>query len=390
LTLDTQLSSEQREYLKSVKESALALMKLINEILDFSKIEAQKVELESLKFKLQESIRQMVFSHAILANQKGLELLLDMPLNIQNDVIGDPGRLRQIITNLIGNAIKFTNEGEIAILVKEEERTENDIKLHISVTDSGIGISPAKQLAIFDAFSQADGTMTRKYGGTGLGLAISSQLVELMGGEIWVDSKSGQGSSFHFTIRLKLQKVKKPSQMPLEFKNLNNLPVLVVDDNATNRLLLDKRLNNWKMKPQTVGSGKLVLNILENAAKTKSPFELVIIDAHMPDLDGFSLAEEINKHPHFKDIKTIMLTSAGMPGDAARCRKLGFSAFLTKPVNQSDLLDAIMLTLHPSNKAKVQTQLITKHSLHETPLHIRILLAEDNEINQKLAVRLLV
>ena len=389
LTLDTQLSSEQREYLKCVKESALILMKLINEILDFSKMDAKKVKLESLKFKLQESIRQVIFSQAVLANQKGLELLLDMPLNIPNDVIGDPGRLRQIITNLLGNAIKFTNTGEVVILVKEEERTEDDMKLHISVTDSGIGIPAAKQLAIFDAFTQADGTMTRKYGGTGLGLAISSQLVELMGGEIWVDSQTGQGSSFHFTFRLKLQKVKKPAPMPLEFKNLNNLPVLVVDDNATNRLLLDKMLNNWKMKPQTVGCGKLVLNILEKAAKTDSPFKLVIIDAHMPDLDGFSLAEEINKHPHLQGIKTIMLTSAGMLGDAARCRKLGFSAFLTKPVNQFDLLDAIMLTLHPSKKSKVDTQLITRHSLHETPLNIRILLAEDNELNQKLAVRLL-
>ncbi|MCJ7582114.1 MAG: PAS domain S-box protein [Candidatus Aminicenantes bacterium] len=389
LTLDTQLSSEQREYLESVKESALTLMKLINGILDFSKIEAKKVELETLKFKLQESIRHMVFSHAVLANQKGLELLLDIPFDLPNDVIGDPGRLRQIITNLIGNAIKFTDQGEIAISVNEEERTEDDIKLHISVTDSGIGISPANQLTIFESFSQANGTMTRKYGGTGLGLAISSQLVELMGGEIWIESQLGQGSSFHFTFCLKLQKVKKPSMMPLELKSLNNLSVLVVDDNATNRLLLDKMLHNWKMKPQTVSSGKLVLNILEKAEKTDSPFKLVIIDAHMPDLDGFSLAEEINKLPHFQDIKMIMLTSAGMPGDAARCRKLGCSAFLTKPVNQSDLLDAIMLTLHPSKKSRVQTQLITKYSLHETPLHTRILLAEDNEINQKLAVRLL-
>lgn len=389
LTLDTHLSSEQREYLKSVKESAFTMMKLINEILDFSKIEAKKIVLESLKFKLQKSIRQMVFSHAVLANQKGLELLLDMPKNIPNDVTGDPGRLRQIITNLIGNAIKFTDKGEVVIRVQEEERTEDNIKLHISVTDTGIGISSAKQLVIFDAFSQADGTMTRKYGGTGLGLAISSQLIELMGGDIWVDSKSGKGSSFHFTFRLKLQKTKKPYPMPLEFKNLTSLPVLVVDDNATNRLLLEKMLNNWKMKPQTVGSGRLVLKILEKAAKTKNPFELVIIDAHMPDLDGFSLAEKINKNPLFQDIKTIMLTSAGMPGDAARCRKLGFSAFLTKPVNQSDLLDAIMLTLHPAKKLKMQTQLITRHSLHETPLHTRILLAEDNEINQKLALRLL-
>ena len=389
LTLDTQLSSEQREYLKSVKESALTLMKLINEILDFSKIEAKKIELESLKFKLHESLRQMVFSHAVLANQKGLELVLDLPSHIPNDVIGDPGRLRQIITNLIGNAIKFTNKGEIVVRVKEEERTKDDMKLQISVTDTGIGISPAHQLAIFDAFSQADGTMARKYGGTGLGLAISTQLVELMDGEIWVDSKSGKGSSFYFTFHLKLQEIEEKSPISLELENIRNLPILVVDDNTTNRLFLEKMLKNWKMKPQSIDSGKPVLSILEKAAKTDSPFKVIIIDAHMPELDGFSLAEKINKNPHLQDIKTIMLTSAGMPGDAARCRKLGFSAYLTKPVNQSDLLDAIMLTLHPSKKSEEQAQLITRHSLHESPLHFKILLAEDNEINQTLAVRLL-
>ncbi len=389
LTLDTQLSAEQREYLISVKESALTLMKLINEILDFSKIEARKIELEALKFRLQESLRQIVFSHVVTANQKGLELLLDMPSNIPNDVIGDPGRLRQIITNLIGNAIKFTDKGEVLVQVKEEERTEDDIKLHISVTDTGIGISSAQQVAIFDAFSQADGTMARKYGGTGLGLAISSQLVDLMDGEIWVDSRPGKGSTFHFIVRLKLQKIKKQSPIFLEFENIYDLPVLVVDDNTTNRILLEKMLKNWKMKPQAVGNGKSALSFLEKAEKTNSPFKAVIIDAHMPDLDGFALAEKIKKHPLLHDIKTIMLTSAGMPGDAARCRKLGFSAYLTKPVNQSDLLDSIMLTFHPSKKSEEQTQLITKHSLHESPLHFRILLAEDNEINQKLTVRLL-
>ncbi len=389
LTLDTQLSAEQREYLISVKESALTLMKLINEILDFSKIEARKIELESLKFKFQESLRQIVFSHVVMANQKGLELLLDMPSNIPNEVIGDPGRLRQIITNLIGNAIKFTNKGEVLVRVKEEERSENDVKLHISVTDTGIGISPAQQVPIFDAFSQADGTMARKYGGTGLGLAISYQLVELMDGEIWVDSRPGKGSTFHFTIRMKLQKIKKKSSISFELENIKNLPVLFVDDNATNRHILKKMLLNWKMKPQTVDSGKAALSILEKASKTDSPFKVAIIDAHMPDLDGFSLVKKINKHPHIQEIKTIMLTSAGMPGDAARCRKLGFSAYLTKPINQSDLLDAIRLSLYPTKKSEEQTQLITKHSLHESSLHFRILLAEDNEINQKLAVRLL-
>ena len=389
LALDTQLSSEQREYLKAVKESALTLMKLINEILDFSKIEAKKIELESIKYKLHESVKQMVFSHSEIANQKGLELFLDIPINIPNYVIGDPGKLRQIVTNLLGNAIKFTSKGKVVVSVIEEERTKDSMKLQFSVTDTGIGISPDKKLVIFDEFSQADSTMARKYGGTGLGLAISSRLVELMGGEIWVDSQPGKGSSFHFTMPLMLQKTKKPSPISFEFDNIYNLPVLIVDDNATNRLLLEKMLNNWKMKPQTVGSGKSALSILEKSAKTISPFRVVIIDAHMPELDGFSLAEQINKHPLLKNIKTIMLTSAGMPGDAARCRELGFSAYLTKPVNQSDLLDALMLTLSPSEESEKQTQLITKHSLNESHFHFRILLVEDNKINQKLTVRLL-
>lgn len=389
LALDTQLSTEQRGYLISVKESAISLMKLINEILDFSKIESRKIELEPLKFKLQESLKQIVFSHAVMANQKGLELLFDMASNIPNDVIGDPGRLRQIITNLIGNAIKFTNKGEVLIQVKEEERKKDEIRLHFSVTDTGIGISQAKQVTIFDAFTQADSTMARKYGGTGLGLAISSHLVELMNGEIWVDSRAGKGSTFHFTIRLKLQKIKKKSPPSLKLENIKNLPVLVVDDNATNRQILEKMLLNWKMKPQAVDSGKAALSILEKASKTNFPFKVAIIDAHMPELDGFSLTKKINKHPRIQEIKTIMLTSAGMPGDAARCRKLGFSAYLTKPINPSDLLDAIILTLYPTKKSEGQTQLITKHSLYESPLHFRILLAEDNEINQKLAVRLL-
>ncbi len=389
LTLDTQLASEQREYLKSVKESSLTLMKLINEILDFSKIEAKKIELESLNFKLHESIRQMVFSHAVLANQKGLELLLDIPSSIPNEVTGDPGRIRQIMTNLIGNAIKFTDKGEVFVRVKEKERTKNDITLKISVSDTGIGISPAQQLVIFDAFTQADSTMARKYGGTGLGLAISSQLVELMDGEIWVDSQQGKGSTFYFTIHLKLQEIEEKSPISLELESIRNLPVLVVDDNATNRLLLENMLKNWKMKPKTASHGKSVISLLEKAGKTESPFKVIIIDAHMPELDGFSLAAKIKKNPNVPDIKTIMLTSAGMPGDATRCRKLGISAYLTKPVNQSDLLDAIMLSLHPTKKLKAQRQLITKHSLHESPLYFRILLAEDNKINQKLAVRLL-
>jgi PAS domain S-box-containing protein len=389
LALDTHLSSDQRDCLKSVKESALTLMKLINGILDFSKIEAEKIELENLHFKLHDSICQIVSSLSLQAHQKSLELVCDIPASIPNNVTGDPGRLRQIITNLVANALKFTEKGEVVVSIREKERTREAIVLHFSVSDTGIGIPMDKQKTIFDVFAQADSSMSRTYGGTGLGLAISSRLVDLMGGKIWVKSEPGKGSTFHFTLRLGLQKTEEKQVTPVESEYLKNMAVLLVDDNTTNRQLLEKTLKNWKMKPHAVECGVKALSALSDAAAAHTPFKLVIIDTQMPGMDGFSLAERIKENPRLSDTTLIMLTSSGMPGDASRCRKLGISAYLTKPVIQSDLLDTIRLALHSSNTPQKTRQLITKHSLRENPLHLHILLAEDNIINQKLAVRLL-
>jgi two-component system sensor histidine kinase/response regulator len=389
LALDTDLSPEQKDYLSSVKDSAKTLMKLINEILDFSKIEAKKIEIERINFKLHDSLNQMISSLAVQAHMKGLELVLDISSEIPNTVIGDPGRFRQVITNLIGNAIKFTEKGEVVVKIKPITRTTNQMRIQISVSDTGIGIPKNKQKTIFDVFSQADGSMSRRYGGSGLGLSISAQLVNLMGGEIWIESEPGQGSTFHFTLPLEIPVIKKTETIPLELDNLCGLPVLVVDDNATNRRILDKILSNWNMKPQSIDNGDKALSKLKTSFLSKEPFKLVIIDAQMPGMDGFTLAKHIQDATEMAGLKLIMLTSSGIPGDAARCRKLGISAYLTKPVNQSHLFNAILLALHRPETSEQKGELITQHYLRETQSNLRILLAEDNSINQKLAVRLL-
>jgi len=389
LALDTDLSPEQKDYLLSVKDSARTLMKLINEILDFSKIEAKKIEIERINFKLHDSLNQMISSLAVQAHLKGLELALDISNDIPNTVIGDPGRFRQVITNLIGNAIKFTEKGEVVVRIKPITRTTNQMRIQISVSDTGIGIPKSKQKTIFDVFSQADGTMSRRYGGSGLGLSISAQLVNLMGGKMWIESEPGQGSTFHFTLPLEIPPAEKTETISLELDNLRGLQVLVVDDNATNRRILDKILSNWNMKPQSIDKGDKALSILNASFLSKEPFKLVIIDAQMPGMDGFTLAKHIQDAPDMTGLRLIILTSSGLPGDAARCRKLGISAYLTKPVNQSHLLDAILLALHRPKNSEQKSELITQHYLRETQSNLRILLAEDNSINQKLAARLL-
>lgn len=389
LALDTNLNPEQREYLQSVKDSAQTLMNLINEILDFSRIEAKKVELEEIDFLLRESLSQMISPLALQAHQKGLEMILDVQNEIPNSVTGDPGRLRQVVTNLVSNAVKFTEQGEIVIRIKQISCSENRMELQISVQDTGIGIPENKRETIFDVFSQADGTMSRKYGGSGLGLSICSQLVDLMGGKIWVESETGLGSTFFFTLPLHIQNAVKEEQTPVDFTNLIDFPVLIVDDNTTNRNTLKKILTNWNMRPRSTSSGARALTELKKSRQTKTPIKLAIIDAQMPHMDGFSLAEQIQKNTEINGTVMIMLTTSGVPGDAARCRKLGISAYLPKPVNQSHLLDAILLALNKPQSQKEQRTLITKHSLRERPLHLNILLAEDNIINQKLATRLL-
>ncbi|MGQ9525394.1 MAG: response regulator [Armatimonadota bacterium] len=386
LALATDLTDEQREYLNMLRSSAESLLTLLNDILDFSKIEARRLELEQVDFSLRDSLSDTVKTLAVRAHEKGLELACHIAPDVPDALVGDPGRLRQIILNLVGNAIKFTERGEVVVRAKLKSLTDSEVVLHFAVADTGIGIPKDKQRVIFEAFSQADGSTTRKYGGTGLGLAISSRLVEMMGGRIWVESEVGQGSTFHFTVKFGLQKGPRIQPRAVD---LRNLPVLVVDDNATNRTILKEMLTSWRMKPAVVGSAAEAIQAMENASDAGAPFPLVILDAHLGERDGFWVAEQINQNPKLAGATLVMLTSDGQRGDAARCRELGISAYLTKPVSQSELLDAIVMSLGMSAVESATKHLVTRHSVREGRRKLRILLAEDNPVNQKLAVRML-
>jgi two-component system, sensor histidine kinase and response regulator len=302
-------------------------------------------------------------------------------------LVGDPIRLRQVFLNLLGNAVKFTAEGEIALLVRAHEESESRVCLHISVSDTGIGIPEGRQTSIFEAFSQADSSTTRKYGGTGLGLTITARLIEMMGGHIWVESTLGQGSTFHFTARLGVGKLQQ-SHIAGSILDLKDLPVLIVDDNATNRRILGQMAFQWQMRPTLVAGGKEALEVLERAYANGTPFPLVLTDMQMPDMDGFTLAKRIKDNPTLAGATIMMLTSAGQRGDGARCRELGVKAYLNKPIKQSDLRDAMVAVLG-NNTMLGPDRLVTRHSIREARQGLRILLAEDNRINQMVAVRLL-
>jgi PAS domain S-box-containing protein len=389
LTLDTQLMPEQREYLEMVKTSADSLLNILNDVLDFSKIEAGKLDLIPIGFNLRDSLCETVSTLGPRADAKGLELACHVLPDVPDDVIGDPGRLRQIIVNLIGNAIKFTENGEVVVHVNQESQTPDDIRLHFVVADTGIGIPTEKQKLIFDAFTQVDGSTTRKYEGTGLGLAISSQLVEMMDGKIWVESEWGKGSKFHFTIKLGRQKNSPAKPVLADVKNLHDLPVLIVDDNRTNRQILDELLIRWGMKPEQAENGRIALEKMISAKDAGQKFPLILLDANMPEMDGFTVAQRIKSDPRLAHATVMMISSAGRRGDGARCEELGISAYLTKPINQSELLQAILMTLGMSSLPEDQNRLITRHLLRESRKHLRILLVEDNPVNQKLAVRIL-
>jgi PAS domain S-box-containing protein len=389
LALDTPLSPEQRDYLESIKASADSLLAIINDILDFSKIEARMIDFEPVRFGLRDSVEETAASLALGAHQKGLELVCRVQPDVPDSLVGDVRRLRQIIINLAGNSIKFTRRGEVLIETALESRTRNDAVLRFTVSDTGIGIPPEKQGAIFQPFVQADGSMTRKYGGTGLGLAISAQLVEMMGGRIRVESEPGRGSRFSFTARFGTQKRAARKAVSVEPAGLRNLPVLVVDDNATNRRILREILTSWRMRPEDVPSGKDALALLRRRASKNARFSLALIDANMPEMDGFTLIERIRGNPSLKDLKIMVLTSADRRGDTARCRELGVQAYLTKPVRQSELLDAILLTQGAASTSGREKSFITRASASELRIPLRILLGEDNPINRKVAVRLL-
>jgi PAS domain S-box-containing protein len=412
LALDTVLTPDQREYLGLVKSSADHLLTVINDVLDFSKIEAGKLDLEHIDFDLRGALDDTVATLAARAHKKGLELAAHVAPDVPTALAGDPHRLRQVIVNLIGNAIKFTERGEVVLSVKRTEdrgqRTENREQkasvvetsssdlcpltsdlcvLHFEVKDTGIGIAPEQQAKLFRAFSQADTSTTRKYGGTGLGLAISSRLVELMGGTVWLESAPGAGSTFHFTARFAPARGPLPQPVPADPECVRGLPVLVVDDNATNRFILTEMLGNWGMNPTAVDGGAAALAALERARDAAAPFALVLLDAMMPGMDGFTLAERIGRDPALVGATLMMLSSAGQREDAIRCRELGVQTYLAKPVRQSALLDAILAALAPT--AVRPPAPVARTNWGTSARSLRVLLAEDNAVNQKLAVRLL-
>ena len=316
-------------------------------------------------------------------------MLYDVPFAVPDALVGDPGRLRQILVNLVGNSIKFTQEGEVAVSVETESETDDHVSLHFTIQDTGIGIPLEKQHKIFQAFEQADGSTTRKYGGTGLGLTITRKLVNMMGGRVWVESEPDKGSRFHFTVCFELQTTSPEAGLLEQAINLEGVPVLVVDDNLTNRRILEKTLLYWKMKPTVVESAFEALETLQKAQEQGTPFGLMLTDCMMPEMDGFELIDIINQHPEISTPTIIMLTSAGERGDASKCLSLGVAAYLLKPVSQSVLLLSIAKVLQmPSGTAEMKS-LVTRHSIRESKRRLRILLAEDNVVNQKLATKLL-
>jgi two-component system sensor histidine kinase/response regulator len=391
LALDTELTPEQREYLDTVKISADSLRSVINDILDFSKIEAGKIDLEVTDFNFRDCLGLTLKTLALRADEKALELLCEVAPEVPEIVRGDSNRLRQVVLNLVGNAIKFTDKGEVALKVEIEAEDGQDRILRFTVSDTGVGIPKDKQESIFDSFSQADTSTTRKYGGTGLGLTISTRLVSLMGGKIWVESEPGRGSKFQFTVRLgagDAQEIKVATVAPPEL--LRGVKVLVVDDNRTSQRILDGMLGRWEMKPTLVEGGEEALVKLFAARQAGKPFALILTDMHMPGMDGFTLVERIRQRPELSTATIMMLTSAGHRGDAARCQELGVTAYLLKPIRQSELREAIARALGAHEHENVP--LITRYSLQDardSAALLRVLVAEDNPVNQRLVVRLL-
>jgi signal transduction histidine kinase/DNA-binding response OmpR family regulator len=391
LVLDTELTLEQRTYLETVKFSADSLLTVINDILDFSKIEAGKIDLENLDFNLRESLETTLKALALRADEKGLELLCEVAPEVPELVRGDSGRLRQVLTNLLSNALKFTSRGEVALQVEVAAVDGDDRIVQFTIADTGIGIPAAKQQMIFEPFAQADSSTTRKYGGTGLGLSISTRLVTMMGGKIWLESERDRGSKFHFTVRLGI------SHNPIEVDTmaspemLRGVKVLLVDDNRTNLRILEGMLKRWEMKSTSVEDGEEALALLAAAQKAQEPYPLILTDMHMPKMDGFTLVERIRQMPDLSAATIMMLTSAGHRGDAARCQELGVSAYLLKPIRQSELREAIARVLG-NHEQKGAIPLITRFTLHDTgdpAVFLRVLVGEDNPVNQLLVSRLL-
>ena len=378
LALNTDLTHTQREYLEMVRSSAETLLELLNDILDFSKIEAGRLELERIDFDLRDLLGDTMQALGVRAHERGLELALQIRPDVPDALTGDPHRLRQIIVNLVGNALKFTEHGEVALLVENLGPREREARLRFAVHDTGIGIPPEARERIFHAFAQADSSTTRRFGGSGLGLAITNQLVAMMGGEISVESEVGQGSTFAFTATFGLQ----PDHPAVTLPELEYLRVLAVDDNATNRHILRELFTSWGMEVEIAESAPAALAALDRAGREGHPIALVVTDMMMPDVDGFGLVERIRESPLLRETQVIMLTSSNRAEDMARCERMGIGAHLAKPIKQSRLMDTIVSVMGksaPRPERKIETDVPRQRPL-------RILLAEDNAVNQRLAV----
>jgi two-component system sensor histidine kinase/response regulator len=390
LVLDSDLAQDQRSNLEAVRSSADTLLSILNDILDFSKIESRRLELESLPFSLHTMVRDTLKPFAVTASQKGLELICDIEPDVPGGVVGDATRFQQVLSNLVGNALKFTEHGHVFIQVREQSRRGNRSVMHVSITDTGIGIPADKHAAIFEAFQQADGSTTRRFGGTGLGLTISATLVRLMGGRLWVESEPGHGSTFHFTVELELGAVPHPDTAPPAV--LTHRKVLVVDDNDVNRRILSEQITRWGMTPTLVDGGRDALAAMTAAAEAKDPFHLVLLDANMPDVDGFAVATAIAGQPALSGATIIMLTSSGEPRDQARIAELGINAYLVKPVYAADLLAAIRHAIGlaaPDPAGRTRRPGAGGLALTPGSHRLRVLLAEDNLVNQRVAAGLL-
>jgi len=388
LTLDTELTAEQREYLEIVQASTDSQLTIINDMLDFSKIEAGKLEFERIAFDLRATMDSTMKLVAASAGEKKIELVFDIEPGVPSSVVGDPTRLRQILLNLVSNSIKFTDCGEVVVRVRRESEDKDHVVLHFNVSDTGIGIAPDKQQVIFEAFAQADASTSRRFGGTGLGLAITSRLVGHMDGRIWHESELGRGSTSHFTLRLgKADPSLEPSPRS-DAGRLKDMPILLVGSNDSSGRVLCEILSRWGMQPKAASCGREALECLKRVREAGKTFPVIIVDAHMQNGEGFAFAERITSDPEFVNSAIVMLTAAGLKGDAAHSREIGVAAYLSKPIGESELLDSLLRVLGTNVPEGEHGQLITRHSLRESRPGLRILVVEDNPVNRTLAIRL--
>ncbi len=394
LLLDTDLDDEQREYAETVHSSGENLLTIINDILDFSKIEAGKMDLETIDFDLRSAAEETVGLLAERAHGKGLEITSLVEADVPVGLRGDPGRIRQVLVNLLGNAVKFTEEGEVVVRVSLIEESDDAAVVRFEVSDTGIGLSEEQHSRLFQSFSQADASTTRKYGGTGLGLAISKQLVELMGGEIGVESKPGAGSTFFFTLPLEKQPEGARPVHQSSRADLHDLRVLMVDDNETNRKIVYEQVTSWGMRNGSAEDGQSALKLLRSAAEAGEPYDLVIIDMQMPGMDGMELARTIKADPSIAPTKLVMASSGGRRADGEEARGAGIEVYLTKPVKQSQLYDALATIMGTPRgdglgRRGEEKRLVTYGHEDEVRSRARVLVAEDNTVNQKVAVKML-